>query len=66
LATLPSFWVTGLVKIVASILRDQNTVLTVSSLMNDYYGVSDVCLSMPTIVNRSGIQEVLRLEFTTG
>jgi L-lactate dehydrogenase len=52
----------GLVKIVASILRDQNTVLTVSSLVSEYHGVTDVCLSMPTIVNRSGIQEILRLE----
>ena len=55
----------GLVNIVVSILRDQNTVLTVSSLINDYYGINDVCLSLPTIVNRSGIQEVLRLELDT-
>jgi L-lactate dehydrogenase len=52
----------ALVKIVASILRNQNTVLTVSSLINNYYGISDVCLSLPTVINRSGIQEVLRLE----
>jgi len=52
----------GLVKIVVSILRNQNTVLTVSSLINNYYGISDVCLSLPTVVNRSGIEEVLRLE----
>lgn len=52
----------GLVKIIASILRDQNTVLTVSSLINNYYGISDVCFSLPTVVNRSGVQEVLRLE----
>ncbi len=52
----------ALVQIVASIVRNQNTVLTVSSLVNDYYGVSDVCLSLPAILNRSGISEVLRLE----
>ena len=52
---------TALVNIVGSILRNQNTVLTVSSLA-DYYGITDVCLSMPAIVNRSGIQEILRLE----
>jgi L-lactate dehydrogenase len=51
----------GLVNIVGSILRDQNTVLTVCSLLSDYYGITDVCLSMPAIVNRSGIQEILRL-----
>jgi len=26
--------------------------ITVSSLINDYYGISDVCLSLPTVVNR--------------
>ncbi len=51
----------GLVNIVASILRDQNTVLTVSTFISDYYGITDVCLSMPAIVNRSGIQEILKL-----
>jgi len=51
-----------LVKIVVSILRDHNTVLTVSSLINDYHGISDVCLSLATIVNRTGVQEVLQLE----
>ncbi len=56
----------GLVNIVASILRNQNTVLTVSSLINDYYGITDVCLSLPAVVNRSGIQEVLRLPLEPG
>ena len=53
---------TALVNLVASILRDQNTVLTVSSLVGGYYDIRDVCLSLPTIVNRSGIREVLRLD----
>lgn len=52
----------GLVQIVASILRDQNTVLTVSTLISDYYGINDVCLSLPAVLNRSGVSEVLRLE----
>jgi len=52
----------SLVTIVAAILRDQNTVLPVSSLINDYYGISDVCLSLPTVLNHSGVKEVLRLQ----
>jgi L-lactate dehydrogenase len=52
----------GLMRIVQSILRHQNTVLSVSSLIDDYYGISDVCFSLPTVVNRGGIQRVLRLE----
>lgn len=54
----------GLTRIVESIIRDENAILTVSSLLHDYYGVDDVCLSVPTIVNRSGVREVLKLPLT--
>ncbi len=52
----------GLMRIVEAILRNQATVLSVSSLVEDYYGVSDVCLSLPAIVDSAGIQRQLRLE----
>lgn len=52
----------GLLRIVEAILRDQRTVLSVSSLVTDYYGVDDVCLSLPAVISRSGIEGVLRLE----
>lgn len=51
----------GLMRIVEAILRDQRTVLSVSSLTEGCYGISDVCLSLPTVVNRSGIERVLHL-----
>jgi L-lactate dehydrogenase len=54
----------GLMRIVEAILRDQNTVLSVSSLVEDYYGLGDVCFSLPTVVNRSGVQRILRLELS--
>ncbi len=51
----------GLMRIVEAILRDQRTVLSVSSVVSDYYGIEDVCLSLPTVVGRNGIERVLRL-----
>ena len=42
----------GLVRIVEAILRDQQTVLSVSSLVPDAYGVGEICLSLPTVVTR--------------
>ena len=33
-----------------------NSLLTISSMMNGEYGISDVCLSTPTIVGGKGIQ----------
>lgn len=51
----------SLTKIVESIIRDENSVLTVSCFLEDYHGVSDVCLSVPAIVNRDGIKETIEL-----
>ncbi|MGZ4789238.1 MAG: L-lactate dehydrogenase [Terriglobales bacterium] len=54
----------GLMRIVEAILRDQHTILSVSSSITGAYGITDVCLSLPTIVNRNGVERVLRLELS--
>jgi L-lactate dehydrogenase len=51
----------GMTKIVESIVRNEHAVVTVSCLLKDYYGVSDICLSVPVVLNRTGIKEVIRL-----
>ena len=51
----------GLHRIVESILLDQGSVWTVSTLVNDYYGVNDVCLGMPAVINSTGIDKILRI-----
>ena len=51
----------GLVRICEAILRDQSTVLSVSSLICDYYGIDDVYLSVPTVLGRTGVEKTLRL-----
>jgi L-lactate dehydrogenase len=47
----------ALVEIVESILRDEYSVLTVSTLLHGEYGLEDVCLSLPCIVNRNGAEK---------
>lgn len=54
----------SLVRIVEAILRDENSVLPVSTLINDYYGIKDVCLSIPSLVNRNGVEKFLKLELS--
>jgi L-lactate dehydrogenase len=52
----------GLMRIVEAILRNQGTVLSVSSLVDDgSFGDGDVCFSLPTVVGRGGVERVLRL-----
>ena len=54
----------GLMRITQAILRNQSTVLSASSLISDYYGISDVCFSLPTVIDRGGVENVLRLELS--
>ncbi|MBN1871563.1 MAG: L-lactate dehydrogenase [Candidatus Omnitrophica bacterium] len=54
----------ALTRIVEAILRDENSVLPVSTFINDYYGIGDICLSIPSIVNKGGVQKFLRLELS--
>ena len=46
-------------KILEAVLHDENRVLPVSSLLTNYQGISDVCLSVPCIVNRTGVDAAL-------
>jgi len=49
-------------RIVEAILRDQDTVLSVSSLIDDYYDINDVFLSLPSVIDRGGVERILRLK----
>ena len=52
----------GLLRLVEAILRDQRTVLSVSSRIENYYGLDDVSFSLPTVIDRRGVVQPLRLE----
>lgn len=51
-------------RIVTSILQDEGSVLNVSTLLSNYNGVSDVYLGVPSIVDRTGVREVLDLKLS--
>ena len=46
-------------RICEAIIRDEKSVLAVSSLMKDVYGVEDVALSMPAIVGKYGVETLI-------
>jgi len=51
----------GIARIVRAILSDKNMVLALSTYVKNYHGISDVCLSVPCVVNRSGIKEHIKM-----
>ena len=51
-------------KICDSILRDANNIITVSTLMDGRYGISDVCLSLPAVLGSNGIEREVSPKLT--
>lgn len=51
----------GLMRIVESILRNQDSVLSVSSLVPGYYGIEDIYLSLPATIGEKGVESILEL-----
>ena len=66
----------ALVRITAAILRNQNSVMTVSVLTRGEFGIEDVCLSVPCVVSDHGVakiidsplseEETIRLHYSAG
>ena len=48
-------------KILEAIVHDENRILPVSSLLSGYQGIDDVCLSVPSIVKRAGVEQALHV-----
>ncbi|HMA84602.1 MAG TPA: L-lactate dehydrogenase [Desulfosalsimonadaceae bacterium] len=56
----------ALVRIVESIMRNQKSVLTVSTYLDGEYGLNDVCLSVPSIVAQNGVDRIIESELPDG
>ncbi len=48
-------------RIVAAIVNDEHTILPVSTKLSGEYGVFDVCMGIPCIVGRNGIEQILEI-----
>jgi len=49
----------ALVRIVSAIVRNEKSVLTVSTILEGEYGLSDVCLGVPALIGEAGVELVL-------
>jgi L-lactate dehydrogenase len=49
----------ALVRITGAILRSQNTILSVSTLLESEFGIKDVCLSVPCVVSDKGVIRII-------
>lgn len=51
----------GATRMIEAILRDQNTIMTASTLLHAQHGIENVCLSLPVILGRRGVGRVLEM-----
>ncbi|WP_129336836.1 L-lactate dehydrogenase [Cellulomonas endophytica] len=48
-------------RIIEAVVKDEQRILPVSSLLDGYHGISDVCLSVPALVGRGGVGDRLEV-----
>ncbi|MCF0109959.1 MAG: L-lactate dehydrogenase [Erysipelotrichaceae bacterium] len=53
-----------LARLVATVVNDENAVLTVSAWQNGEYGQEGLYVGVPAVVNRNGVREVIKLQLT--
>lgn len=55
----------AITRIVKAILRDENSILTVSSLLDGAYGITGVYTSVPTVVGRVGTKNNVEVPYSS-
>ncbi|MGI6307576.1 MAG: L-lactate dehydrogenase [Dethiobacteria bacterium] len=51
-------------RITESILRNEHSILTVSTMIEEFQGVKDVYLSLPCILGENGVEKIVSLEMS--
>ncbi|MGG0176228.1 L-lactate dehydrogenase [Gottfriedia acidiceleris] len=52
----------GLVRLTKAILKNENSIITVSAYLDGQYGEHDIYIGVPAVINRGGIREVVELD----
>jgi len=55
----------ALARITRAILRNEDVVLPISALLQGEYGLDDLYIGTPTVLNRSGVRNVVELRLDT-
>ncbi len=59
------FAIAGIVEnIIEAVIKDKNSIKTVASVIDGPYGIHDVALSLPSVINLNGIDGIIRYRLT--
>ena len=60
------FAIAGIVEnIIEAVIKDKNSIKTVASVINGAYGIYDVALSLPSVINQHGVDGIIRYNLTS-
>jgi malate dehydrogenase len=48
-------------KMIEAIIKNKNSLIPVSTLLEGEYGVKDICIGVPAVIGRDGIQKIISL-----
>jgi len=54
----------SLTRISGAILRNEYSILTVSLLLEGEYGIDDICLSVPCVVGKNGVERIITAQLS--
>lgn len=52
-------------RIAGAILRNEHSILTVSTMLEGEYGLSDVCLGIPAVISNHGVEYIMQARLTS-
>lgn len=52
------------VKMINAIIKDTKETLTVSALMEGEYGLKDICIGVPCVIGKSGMEKVVEIDLS--
>lgn len=51
--------------LIEAIVQDKNEIIPVSVLLNGEYGLKDICLGVPCVINRKGVDRIIEIKLTS-
>ncbi|MFC4404909.1 L-lactate dehydrogenase [Gracilibacillus xinjiangensis] len=54
----------GLVRLTRAVLNNENAIVTVSAYLEGQYGLEDIYIGVPAILNENGVREIIELNLT--
>lgn len=48
-------------RIVSAIMKDEDTIMPISTLVRNYYGIGGICMGIPCMVGKDGVHKILQI-----